>query len=67
MRKKGKIIEEFANSVFTITSILCAFFAGMLLENTVLSLILLLIATLCGCISLSYNDDEEVKQNDGLL
>ena len=58
-KKKGKIIEEFVNCIFVIASILLAFFAGVLIENTVLSLILLMIATICGLIKLSYNDEED--------
>lgn len=61
-KKKGKIIEEFANSIFVITSVLSAFFAGVLIEkNTGLASILLFIAVICGCISLSYNDEEVIR------
>ena len=62
MRKKEEIIAEFAQAVFIIASILCAFFAGVLLENTAISLILLFIATLCGVITISYNDEEVIKE-----
>lgn len=61
MNKKGKIIEEFANSVFAIASILFAFFAGILIENHILSFILLMIATICGFITVSYNDEEVIR------
>ena len=61
MRKKEEIIAEFANAVFVIASILSAFFAGIFVENTVLSIILLVIAIVCGCIKLSYDDEEVIK------
>ena len=61
MRKKGEIIAEFAQAVFVIASILCAFFAGVLLENIALSLVLLFVATICGLITISYNDEEVIR------
>ena len=61
MRKKEEIIAEFAQAVFVIASILFAFFAGVLVENTAISLILLVIATICGCIKVSYDDEEVIK------
>ena len=61
MRKKEEIIAEFAQAIFVIASVLCAFFAGIVIENNTLSLILLLIATLCGIITVSYDDEEVVR------
>ena len=61
MRKKEEIITEFAQAVFVIASILSAFFAGILVENTAISLILLVIATICGLIKVSYDDEEVIK------
>jgi len=60
MKKMFFKSEEFANAVFLIASILFAFFAGVLLENTAISLILLFIATLCGLIKVSYNDEKGI-------
>ena len=61
MRKKEEIIAEFAQAVFVIASILLAFFAGVLLENIALSLVLLFVATIFGLITISYNDEEVIR------
>ena len=61
MRKKEEIIAEFVQAVFVIVSILCAFFAGVLLENIALSLVLIFVAAIFGLITISYNDEEVIR------
>ena len=62
MKKKEGIIAEFVAAIFVLASVLSAFFAGILIENTTMSFILLFIAIVFSLIRVTYEDEKEIVE-----